>query len=71
MNVNGKFVQIYSPVTGYYYVKDIASGRIIKRNKIKTRGIAISRIEINPNIKKSTLRKAENAVYAVLQEKAN
>lgn len=62
-------IQLYSPTTGYYYIKDIATGKVLSRKKRKTTGIAKNKtlsIVLTPNLDKSLYRKAEDAVFKVL-----
>lgn len=68
-----RLVQVYSPTSGYYYIKDRVSGKILKKNKIKVKNIPIVRsnkTRYNPTVSKSLYRIAEDAVFTVLSKES-
>jgi hypothetical protein len=68
-----QFIQIYSPTTGYYYVKDTVAGKITKRSKNKFKGVPMAKgakVGANPKISKRTALRIEKAVIEVMNKKA-
>ena len=69
-----KYSQVFNPATGHFIKRDARNGRIVA---IKSDGKPFSGIELersyvkaNPNLRKSTARKAEQAVIKVRNGKA-
>jgi hypothetical protein len=71
--VKNQFIQIFSPTTGYYYVKDTVLCKITKRSKTKFKGVPLAKgvkIDVQPKINKRTALRIEKAVIEVMNKKA-
>jgi len=65
--------QIFNSSTGHYIKRDFSSGQFLsaKKDGEPFKGVRIEKIlaQPNPNFKKSTAKKVEKAVVAVLNKK--
>lgn len=70
----GRYSQVYNPATGHFIKRDLDSGKFlnIKSDGKPFDGIALEKsyVKANPSIKKSTAKKAEQAVIKVKNDKA-
>lgn len=70
----GRYSQVFNPATGHFIKRDTASGLFveIKSDGKPFQGIALEAtyVKTNPNVKKSTARKAEMAVMKAKNDKA-